>query len=185
MYPPGHTTYVDVGPMGQVLEGEIRPTHFRGVATVVLKLFQLAPADRAYFGRKDYQQTLVIRRMVEDLNLPIDIRVCPIVRESDGLAMSSRNAYLSADERQRAQCLSQSLRLAEKLAEAGERSAGIIERRMREYIDHAGGAELQYIAIVADGTVTPVANIDGPTTVALAAKVGKTRLIDNVLLVSK
>ena len=115
MYPPGYSTTVDVGPLGQALEGEHRPTHFRGVATIVLKLFQLAPADRAYFGRKDYQQTLVVQRMVADLNVPIDIRVCPIVREPDGLAMSSRNAYLSEDERRRARSLSQSLRLAEEL----------------------------------------------------------------------
>ena len=106
MYAPKHTTFVDVGPLGQVLEGEIRPTHFRGVATVVLKLFQLAPADRAYFGRKDYQQTIVVRQMVADLNVPIDIRVCPTIREPDGLAMSSRNAYLSPDERRRAIALS-------------------------------------------------------------------------------
>src|SRR5262245_11859153 len=102
MYPPGYSTTVDVGPLGQVLEGEHRPTHFRGVATIVMKLFQLAPAHRAYFGRKDYQQTLVVERMVADLNVPIDIRVCPIIREPDGLAMSSRNAYLSEDERDRA-----------------------------------------------------------------------------------
>ena len=113
MYPPGYSTTVDVGPLGQLLEGEHRPTHFRGVATIVLKLFQLAPADRAYFGRKDYQQTLVIERMVADLNVPIDVRVCPIVREPDGLAMSSRNAYLTDDERHRARQLVAALRRAE------------------------------------------------------------------------
>ncbi|MEX2317533.1 MAG: pantoate--beta-alanine ligase [Pirellulales bacterium] len=182
MYPPGNTTYVDVGPLGQVLEGEFRPTHFRGVATVVLKLFQLAPADRAYFGRKDYQQTLVVRQMVEDLNVPVAVRVGPIVREADGLAMSSRNAYLSPDERRRALALSQSLRLAEQLAAGGERKVAVIERRMRELIDSSGGAELQYIAFLMDGTVTPVATISGPTAVVLAAFVGKTRLIDNTQL---
>jgi pantoate--beta-alanine ligase len=182
MYPPGNSTYVDVGPLGQVLEGEFRPTHFRGVATVVLKLFQLAPADRAYFGRKDYQQTLVVRRMVEDLKTPIDIRVCPIVREADGLAMSSRNAYLSPAERQRALALSKSLRLAEQLAARGERNTETIERAMREQISTSGGVELQYIAFLADGTVTPVATISGPTAVVLAAHVGKTRLIDNTTI---
>jgi pantoate--beta-alanine ligase len=182
MYPPGHTTFVDVGPLGQVLEGEFRPTHFRGVATVVLKLFQLAPADRAYFGRKDYQQTLVIRRIVEDLNLPIEIRVCPIVREPDGLAMSSRNAYLSADERRRALALSRALRLAEQLAGQGERSVAAIRRAMQELLARAGGVELQYIAFVAEGTATPVESIEGPTAVAIAATVGKTRLIDNTMV---
>jgi len=98
IYRPNHATFIDVGPIGSMLEGEFRPTHFRGVATVVMKLFQLAPADRAYFGRKDYQQTLVVRQMVDDLDVPIDVRVCPTVREPDGLAMSSRNRYLSADE---------------------------------------------------------------------------------------
>ena len=169
MYPPGYATFVDVGPLGQVLEGEFRPTHFRGVATIVLKLFQLAPADRAYFGRKDYQQTLVVRQMVADLNVPIDVRVCPIVREPDGLAMSSRNAYLSADERRRARSLSQSLHLAEELVASGERNVATIRRTMEQEIDRVGGVKLQYIAFVADGTVTPVEKITGPTTIALAA----------------
>jgi pantoate--beta-alanine ligase len=182
MYPSGHATYVDVGHLGQVFEGVFRPTHFRGVATIVLKLFQLAPADRAYFGRKDYQQSLVVRQMVADLSVPIDIRVCPIVRESDGLAMSSRNAYLSADERRRARSLSQSLRLAEELVDGGERDVATIRRRMEGEIARIGGVDVQYIAFVADGTMTPVDTISGPTTVAIAANVGKTRLIDNTLV---
>ncbi len=182
MYPPGYSTTVDVGSLGQVLEGEHRPTHFRGVATIVMKLFQLAPSDRAYFGRKDYQQTLVIERMVADLNVPIDIRVCPIVREPDGLAMSSRNAYLSADERRRARSLSQSLHLAEELVAGGERDVAAVRSRMEQEIDRAGGVKLQYIAFVADGTVTPVERIASPTTIALAALVGNTRLIDNVVV---
>ena len=118
-----------------MLEGEFRPTHFRGVATIVLKLFQLAPADRAYFGRKDYQQTLVVRQMVADLNVPIDVRVCPTVREPDGLAMSSRNAYLSPDERRRAVALSRSLRLAEQLAREGERNVETIRQQMLREIE--------------------------------------------------
>jgi pantoate--beta-alanine ligase len=182
MYAAKHTTFVDVGPLGQVLEGEIRPTHFRGVATIVLKLFLLAPADRAYFGRKDYQQTIVVRQMVADLNVLINIRVCPTIREPDGLAMSSRNAYLSPDERRRAIALSRSLQLAERLVAEGERNVDTIRKQMRREIDNAGGANVQYIAFVADGTLSPVERIDGPTTVALAATVGKTRLIDNVLL---
>jgi pantoate--beta-alanine ligase len=182
IYQPNHATFIDVGPIGSVLEGEFRPTHFRGVATVVMKLLQLAPADRTYFGRKDYQQTLVIRQMVADLDVPTEVRVCPIVRESDGLAMSSRNRYLSPDERRRAPVLSRSLRLAEELAAGGERNADVIRQKMTHEIDSVGGIQIQYIAIVADGTLTPVNRIDGPTTMALAATVGKTRLIDNTLV---
>jgi len=182
MYAPGHATFVDVGPIGTMLEGEFRPTHFRGVATIVLKLFQLAPADRAYFGRKDYQQTLVVRQMVADLNVPIDVRICPIVRESDGLAMSSRNAYLSTDERRQALSLSKSLNLAEQLVDKGERNVESIRRTMQREINNAHGVEVQYIAFVADGTMAPVTTIDGPTTIAIAATVGKTRLIDNTLV---
>jgi pantoate--beta-alanine ligase len=182
MYRPGHATFIDVGPIGDVLEGEFRPGHFRGVATVVMKLFQLAPADRAYFGRKDYQQLLVVRQMVADLNVPIDVRECPIVREPDGLAMSSRNVYLSADERQQAVALHRALRLAEELAAEGERDVATIRRQMQREIERTGGIELQYLAFVADGTLTPVETITGPTTIAVAARVGKTRLIDNTLV---
>ncbi len=182
MYRPGHETFIDVGPIGQVLEGEFRPTHFRGVATVVMKLFQLAPADRAYFGRKDYQQALVVRQMVADLNVPTEVRVCPIVREPDGLAMSSRNAYLTADERQGALVLYRSLQLAEKLVAAGERDVARIRQQMLREIERTGGGGLQYLAFLADGTVTPVETITRPTTVAIAAVVGNTRLIDNVLV---
>ena len=182
MYPLGSSTFVDVGPLGAMLEGEIRPTHFRGVATVCLKLFQLAPANRAYFGRKDYQQTLVVRQMVRDLNVPIDIRVCPIVREPDGLAMSSRNAYLSASERTTALALSRSLKRAEDLVRGGERDVTKIRSAIESEIESASGIELQYVAFVADGTLDPVTIISGPTTIALAAVVGKTRLIDNTLV---
>jgi pantoate--beta-alanine ligase len=181
MYPDGYDTSVDVGPLGRELEGEIRPDHFRGVATVVLKLFQIVPANVAYFGRKDYQQSLVVQKMVGDLNVPIEIRVCPTIREPDGLAMSSRNAYLSGDGRRQALALSRSLQLAERLASNGERDVRRIREKMLEQI-RAVGVEVQYIAFVADGTITPVATLDGPTTVAIAATVGNTRLIDNVLL---
>jgi pantoate--beta-alanine ligase len=182
IYRPNHATYIDIGPIGSVLEGEFRPTHFRGVATVVMKLFQLAPADRAYFGRKDYQQTLVVRQMVADLDVPIEVRVCPTVREPDGLAMSSRNRYLTPDERHRALSLSRSLRIAEELFDAGERSASTFRNRMTQEIESIGGVQIQYIAIVADGTLAPVERIAGPTTIAIAATVGKTRLIDNTLI---
>jgi pantoate--beta-alanine ligase len=180
MYQPDHSTTIDVGPMALALEGEIRPTHFRGVATVVMKLFQLAPVDRAYFGQKDYQQSLVVRKMVADLNVPIEIRVCPTVREPDGLAMSSRNAYLTSDERRRAVALSQSLRLAEQLAAGGERDVAAIREKMADHLRRAGIVNIDYVAFVADGTLTPVTTITCPTVIALAAKIGKTRLIDNL-----
>jgi pantoate--beta-alanine ligase len=180
MYPDDYVTSVDVGALGRELEGAFRPDHFRGVATVVLKLFQIVPAEVAFFGRKDYQQTLVVRRMVTDLNVPTEIRVLPTVREPDGLAMSSRNAYLSADDRRRALALSQSLRLAEAFARDGERDVETIRSRMLAHLNAAGIHEVQYIAFVTDGTITTVRNIAGPTTVAIAAKVGTTRLIDNV-----
>jgi pantoate--beta-alanine ligase len=182
IYGPNHSTFVDVGPIGSVLEGEVRPTHFRGVATVVMKLFQLAPADRAYFGRKDYQQTLVVRQMVSDLNVPIEIRVCPTVREADGLAMSSRNRYLTSEERHRALVLPRSLQLAQELVSKGERDATVIHQTIASEIAKAADVQVQYIAFLADGTMTPVTQINGPTTIALAATVGKTRLIDNVLV---
>ncbi len=182
IYRPNHATYIDVGPIGTILEGEFRPTHFRGVATVVMKLFQLAPANRAYFGRKDYQQTIVVRQMVADLDVPIDVRVCPTVREADGLAMSSRNRYLTPDERRRAPVLSRSLRIAEELVGGGERNVSAIRQKIAHEIESVGDVQIQYIAIVADGTLTPVERIDGPTTIALAATIGKTRLIDNTVI---
>jgi pantoate--beta-alanine ligase len=182
MYPRGFDTYIDVGAVARPWEGAARPGHFRGVATVVHKLFQLVPADRAYFGRKDYQQTLVVRRMVEDLDLPIDIRVCPIVRDADGLALSSRNVYLSPDERRRALALSQSLKLAEAAHASGETSADKIRDSILAHIAVVGGIQLEYIAIVRDGTVEEVSTINGPATIAIAARIGATRLIDNTRL---
>ena len=180
MYPEGYGTSIDVGPVAVPWEGAARPGHFAGVATVVLKLFECVPADRAYFGRKDYQQTLVVKRMVADLNLPIDVRVCPIMRDADGLALSSRNVYLSLDERRRALALSQSLRLAEEIISSGERDALVVRERMLAHIASVGGVGVEYVAIVRDGTVDEIAQINGPVTIAVAARVGTTRLIDNV-----
>ena len=134
VYRPGHATWVEVGSLAEPLEGACRPGHFRGVATIVLKLLGMVWPDVAYFGQKDYQQALVIRRMAADLNVPATIRVCPIVREPDGLAMSSRNRYLSPAARQRALVLWQSLQLAGQMIERGERSASVIAARMRERI---------------------------------------------------
>ncbi len=179
MYPPDYETYVEVGPTANTLEGACRAGHFRGVATIVLKLFQLAPADRAYFGQKDYQQTLIIKRMAKDFNLPVEIRVCDTVRESDGLALSSRNAHLKADERRRACALYQSLELAAQLVRKGEQDAATILRQMREHLDAQAGIEVEYVELVADGSVQPVSRVEGPTYALIAARVGKTRLIDN------
>ncbi len=178
MYPPGFESFVEVGSVAAQLEGAARPGHFRGVATVVLKLFQMVPADRAYFGRKDYQQSLVVRQLVEDFNLPIELRVCPTVREPDGLAMSSRNAYLRPAERRQAAALWQALVLAEKRYAAGETAVAPIRDAMQASLA-AAGADVQYIAFLADGTVREVSTIAGPTVVAIAARVGRTRLIDN------
>lgn len=179
VYPPGYETFVEVGAAAQPLEGEIRPGHFRGVATVVLKLFQMVPADRAFFGRKDYQQSLVVERMIADFNLPIQLVLCPTVRESDGLAMSSRNAYLNPDERLQAASLWKSLQLAESLHKQGEREVAKIAKQMWGCLGVAGINQVDYIAFLTPGTVEPVTTIKGPTVVALAARVGQTRLIDN------
>lgn len=179
IYPEHFDSFVDVGNVAKPLEGVSRPTHFRGVATVVLKLFNIVPADRAYFGRKDYQQSLVVRKLIEDFNLPIDLRVCPIVREPDGLAMSSRNAYLSTEERQRAAALRQSLLLAEQAVDRGDKSATAIGGQMKQHLESAGVDEVEYIAFLAEGTMREVERVEGPTVVALAARVGRTRLIDN------
>lgn len=181
MYPAGCETTVEVGSVGRVLEGEFRPTHFRGVATVVLKLLNLVPANSAYFGQKDYQQTVVIRKMVADLNVPVEIVVCPTVREPDGLAMSSRNAYLSSDERKQALGLSQGLELARQMHAAGVRQANEYCEAVKKLLSDAG-TRVQYVALVKPGTVEPVEQIDGPTVVAIAAMVGQTRLIDNATI---
>lgn len=182
LYPPGNNTLVDVGAVARPLEGEFRPTHFAGVATIVLKLFNIVTPDRAYFGQKDYQQTLVIRRMVDDLDLPVDVRVCPIIREPDGLALSSRNVYLSPAERQQALVLSRSLELASERIAAGEREAAVVLDQMRALFAAEPQVEIDYIALVDPETLAPVTRLDGPTLAVLAARVGKTRLIDNRLL---
>ncbi len=182
MYPPGFSTYVDPPQVAELWEGRFRPGHFRGVATVVLKLFNACPADAAFFGAKDYQQTLVVRRMVEDLNLPIDIQVLPTLREPDGLAMSSRNRYLSAAERATALTISQSLQLAADLIAAGERNAATVLARMHERFANAGITQIDYIALADPETLQPVEQLDRPVVALIAARVGTTRLIDNRLL---
>ena len=182
VYRPTHATWVEVAAVAEPLEGRCRPGHFRGVATIVLKLLHVAQPDVAYFGQKDFQQALVIRQMVVDLNVPVEIRVCPTVREPDGLAMSSRNVYLSPAARQRALLLWQSLQLAGELVARGERSTEVIARRMREVILSAGDARIDYIALVDPETLQPVDTITAPTLAALAVTIENTRLIDNRVL---
>jgi pantoate--beta-alanine ligase len=182
VYGQGHATWVEVGSVAEPLEGQCRPGHFCGVATIVLKLFNMVGAEVAYFGQKDYQQALVIRRMVEDLDLPIELRVCPIVREADGLAMSSRNAYLSLGGRQRALVLYRSLQLASELVRQGQRDPRTIAERMRAVITTAEDARIDYIALVDPDTLEPVGRITSPTLAALAVRIENTRLIDNCLL---
>ncbi len=183
MYPEGFQTHVEVEGLSQGLCGASRPGHFRGVATVVTKLFTIVQPDRAYFGEKDAQQLRVIRRMVRDLNLPVTVVPVPTVREPDGLAMSSRNVYLDPDERRAAPVLYRSLMLAEELAAGGERRASAIAECMRALIQAEPLARLDYLAIVDDETLAPVETIDRPALAALAVFFGRTRLIDNVTLV--
>jgi pantoate--beta-alanine ligase len=178
---PGRVTHVEVDGVTQPWEGQHRPGHFRGVATIVLKLFNLVQPDRAYFGRKDYQQSLVVRRMVEDLDLAVHVEVCPTVREADGLAMSSRNRYLSADERQRALAISASLRLDRQMVEQGSTDARAIIDRVQALLK-AADLTIDYIALADPETLESVAVIDRPVVAAIAARVGKTRLIDNELI---
>ncbi len=182
MYPPGFSTYVDPPTAATLWEGACRPGHFRGVTTVVLKLFLAVPADVAYFGHKDYQQSVVIRRMVEDLNAPVEIRVMPTLRDPDGLAMSSRNVYLSVEERQRALALSRGLQLAEQRVALGERDAEVVRLGMVETL-HAGGVtDIDYVAVVDPDTLAPLEQLAGPAVALIAARVGTTRLIDNCRL---
>lgn len=184
MYPKNFHSYVDVSGVAQPLEGGFRPIHFRGVATVVLKLFNMTQADIAFFGQKDFQQVQVIRQFVRDLNVPIKIQMCPIIRESDGLALSSRNRYLPADARQRALCLSQSLNLARNMIEnEGCRSRSAVEAAIRKMLEHPKNV-IDYVAIVDPETLLPQdsENISLPIAILLAVRVGETRLIDNIAI---
>jgi len=182
MYPPRAKTYVDVTDLSSKLDGGSRPGHFRGVATVVCKLFEIVRPDRAYFGQKDAAQVALLRKMVRDLDMDVEIVVCPIVREADGLAMSSRNAYLSAEQRRQALVLSYSLRDVRSAVDAGERDAGRLAEIGVQVIASEPGARLDYFAIVDADTLEPVATVSRGTLVAVAAWVGTTRLIDNMVL---
>lgn len=182
MYRPGHSTYVTPPNVAEGLEGTCRPGHFRGVTTIVSILLHAIPADIAYFGQKDYQQYLTIRQMAHDLRVPTQIRMCPTVRESDGLAMSSRNRYLSADERTRALTLSRSLELAQQLIHAGTRHVAEITARMREVLLDAGVHDIDYVTIADADTLEELREVDRKSVALVAARVGTTRLIDNKLL---
>ncbi|HSA95340.1 MAG TPA: pantoate--beta-alanine ligase [Acidobacteriota bacterium] len=182
VYPPGYRTYVEVTGLQDKLCGRSRPGHFGGVATVVLKLFEVVRPDLAFFGAKDAQQVLIIRRMAADLDLDVEIVTCPIVREPDGLALSSRNAYLKPAERKAALILSTSLRWAERSVAAGERDAARLVAGIRSVIEGEPLARVDYVEAVGPETLEPVAEIRGDVLVALAVFIGSTRLIDNIRL---
>lgn len=179
MYPRPIVTYVEVGQLDTVLCGAKRPGHFRGVTTVVCKLFHIVQPDLAFFGQKDYQQYLIIQRMVNDLNLPIEVCPVPIVREEDGLAISSRNVFLTSDQRQEAKVLSQSLLAAESCMRLGERSARTLEKQLRDTISSNCHGIIDYVEIRDAGELSAVTMIERPVLIALAVKFGSTRLIDN------
>jgi pantoate--beta-alanine ligase len=182
MYPKDATTWVDVEELSGKLDGRSRPGHFRGVTTVVSKLFNIVQPDMAFFGQKDAAQVAVIRKMVRDLNLDVEIVVCPIVRESDGLAMSSRNAYLNPEQRKQALVLSQALKKVEKLAAQGERNSEKLIGAGKQAIAEEPSVRLDYLEIVNPDTLDSVADVNQGALVAVAAFVGTTRLIDNLLL---
>jgi pantoate--beta-alanine ligase len=181
IYPAGFSTHVEVEGLSQILEGAVRPGHFRGVATVVLKLLNIVAPDRAYFGRKDFQQQLLVRKMCRELDLPVEIRTCATVREPDGLALSSRNRYLSANDRQTALCLYQSLQLAQQRLTRGDEDVRAIAGDMQKLLETAG-ARPDY-AVIADPETLVELTAPMQNMVALvAARVGRTRLIDNLLI---
>lgn len=182
IYPENYLTYVEVEKITDVLCGRSRPTHFRGVTTIVAKLFHIVKPHVAVFGQKDAQQALVIQRMVRDLNFDIQIVVAPIVREKDGLAMSSRNIYLTPEQRQQAVALYQALMMAKSLIEKGERKAQVIKDYMRRHIERLAAATIDYIEIVDTTHLQPLAVLQGEVLIALAVKIGKPRLIDNIIV---
>ena len=185
MYAPGFCSYVDMNGLTTELCGKSRPIHFRGVQTVVLKLFHIVTPDRAYFGQKDAQQLAVVRRMVRDLNVGTQIVGCPIIREADGLAKSSRNSYLNEQERQAALVLNRSLHVGKALVEAGETSAQAVKQAVTQEIEKEPMAKIDYVDVVDFDSVTPIEKLDaanGSVLVAIAVYIGKTRLIDNFIV---
>ncbi|MBV6393851.1 MAG: Pantothenate synthetase [Anaerolineales bacterium] len=182
MYPPGYQTWVEVEALTRGLEGAMRPGHFRGVATVVAKLFNVIQPDKAYFGQKDAQQAAVIRRMVADLNFPLEVIVCPTHREADGLAMSSRNVYLNPQEREAATVLFRALSAAKDLYEAGERDAEKLRGRMKEVLSSEPLAQTQYVSCADYDSLEELDAVSGKTLLSMAVFFRKTRLIDNFVL---
>ncbi len=182
MYPPGYQTWVTVDGLTRPLEGEVRPGHFRGVTTVVAKLFNAVGPDKAYFGQKDAQQAAVVRRMARDLDFPIEIVVCTTLREPDGLAMSSRNTYLNTDERQAATVLFRALSAAKSAYERGERNAETLRQILRVTVNSEPLARLQYASCADFDTLEELETVQGKALLSLAVFVGKTRLIDNFIL---
>jgi pantoate--beta-alanine ligase len=182
LYPPGYDTWVDVAGLTHRLEGASRPTHFRGVATVVAKLFNIVQPQHAYFGQKDAQQALVIRRLIRDLNFPIALHLGPTIREADGLAMSSRNAYLTPEQRGAAPILRRCLDHVERLYAEGERDGDVLRRAMGEILDAEPLALPDYISVADLESLEEIASVTGKALVSLAVRVGKTRLIDNTIL---
>lgn len=182
MYPNGFQTWVEVEALAHPLEGAMRPGHFRGVTTVVAKLFNAVQPHKAYFGQKDAQQAAVIRQMTRDLSYPIEIVVCPIVREADGLAMSSRNKYLEGEDRQAALVLSRALNAAKDLYDAGERDAEKLRGKMKEVIAAEPRAQMQYVSCADYDTLAELETVTGKTLLSMAVLIGRTRLIDNFVL---
>lgn len=182
MYPDDYCTWVDVEKITARLEGEIRPGHFRGVATIVTKLFNIVQPDKAYFGQKDAQQALVIRRMVKDLNMNLDVIIMPTLREKDGLAMSSRNTYLNPEERKEATILYKALSLAKQLKEQGETSTVNIRNKMELLIKSEPLAKIEYISIADTQTLEELLALAPQSLVSMAVRIGKTRLIDNLII---
>ena len=182
MYPEHFTSFIDTTETTELLCGAVRPIHFRGVCTVVGKLFNIVTPDRAYFGQKDAQQLATIRRFVRDLNFGIEIVACPIVREEDGLAKSSRNTYLNAEERQAALVLSQSLKKGKELIENGERDAKVVIETIKTNLEKETLARVDYVEVVDFENIQRVETISGETLVAIAVYIGKTRLIDNFIV---
>jgi pantoate--beta-alanine ligase len=182
IYPPGFDTRIEVGGVTDVLEGAVRPGHFAGVATVVAKLFNIVQPTRAYFGQKDAQQSVVIRKLVRDLNLPVEVVVAPTVREGDGLALSSRNSYLTPEQRSAAPAIYRALSEARRRFDAGERDGEILRETMRRAIATEPLMQIDYVSVADPLTLRELASVEGPALASMAVRLGTTRLIDNLVL---
>lgn len=180
LYPSGYLTYINIDTMTRHLCGASRPEHFRGVSTIVGKLLNIVQPDKMYLGQKDGQQAAIIRKMVHDLNIPVNVRICPTVREPDGLAMSSRNAYLTSQQRSEAPVLNRALKAAREEVRSGIKRAAIIEKLIRKNVNANSSADIQYVTCVDANTMQPVKTLTGRVMIGIAAHFGSTRLIDNI-----